>query len=202
LFSTLDFGDWTLSTRVSEIPLRSGGGKLMLERVLMARRCRRRAAECMSLAETATPEERNGHLIVAEHYRALADAEERSVKTTLEERFPRMRTACQLLSHATTPCDVRCRLLSAEFSQPERLSARKSAWRLMPEKCRAASHRADRRQRMRIPLVRIPVFLYFALSLSLKIVWAARSDQVQLPSVADSPQAQHRLRRELAVGVL
>jgi hypothetical protein len=53
----------------------------------------------------------------------------------------------------------------------------------------------------RTALVRIPVFLHFALSLSLKIVWAARSDQVQLPSVADSPRARHRLRRELAVEV-
>jgi hypothetical protein len=40
-----------------------------------------------------TAEERSGHLIVAEHYSALADAAERSVKDTLEERFPHMRTA-------------------------------------------------------------------------------------------------------------
>jgi hypothetical protein len=65
-----------------------------------------------------------------------------------------------------------------------------------------ASRRADRHQTMRIPPVRIPVFLYFALSLSLKIVWVARSDKVQLPSAADSPRAQHRLRRELAVEVI
>jgi hypothetical protein len=66
----------------------------MLERVLMARRCRKRAAEWKKLAETAmTAEERSGHLVVAEHYSALAEAAERSVKVTLEERFPRMRTA-------------------------------------------------------------------------------------------------------------
>ena len=66
----------------------------MLERVLMARRCRKREAEWRNLAETAmTPEERHGHLIVAAHYSALAEAAERSVKATLEERFPRMRTA-------------------------------------------------------------------------------------------------------------
>jgi hypothetical protein len=47
------------------------------ERVLMARRCRKRAAEWMKLAETAImAEERNGHLIVAEHYSALAEAAE------------------------------------------------------------------------------------------------------------------------------
>jgi hypothetical protein len=68
-------------------------------------------------------------------------------------------------------------------------------------KYRGASRRADRRQRRRIPLIRIRVFLHFALSLSLKIVWVARSDKVQLPSVADSQRAQHRLRRELAVEV-
>ena len=68
--------------------------RLMFDRVLMARRCRKRAAEYKSLAETAmTAEERGGHLIVAEHYNALAEAAERSVKATLEERFPRMRTA-------------------------------------------------------------------------------------------------------------
>jgi hypothetical protein len=38
-------------------------------------------------------EERSGHPVVAEHYNALAEAAERSVKATLEERFPRMRTA-------------------------------------------------------------------------------------------------------------
>ena len=65
-------------------------------------------------------------------------------------------------------------------------------------KYRGASRRADRHQRMRIPPFRIPGFLYFALSLSLKIVWMARSDQVQLPSVAHSPRAQHRLRRDRA----
>jgi hypothetical protein len=68
-------------------------------------------------------------------------------------------------------------------------------------KYRGARRRADRHQRMRIPLVRIPVFLQFVVTLSLKIVWVARSDQVQLPLVADSPRALHRLRRELAVGV-
>jgi hypothetical protein len=70
------------------------GGGVIFERVLMARRCRKRAAEWKNLAETAmTAEERSGHLIVAEHYSALADAAERSVKDTLEERFPHMRTA-------------------------------------------------------------------------------------------------------------
>ena len=67
---------------------------MIFERVLMVRRCRKRAAEWKSLAETAmTAEVRSGHLIVAEHYSALAEAAERSVKATLEERFPRMRTA-------------------------------------------------------------------------------------------------------------
>jgi len=60
----------------------------------MARRCRKRAAECKNLAETPkTADERSGHLVVAEHYSALAEAAKRSVKATLEERFPRMRTA-------------------------------------------------------------------------------------------------------------
>src|SRR5580704_4211541 len=53
-----------------------------------------------------------------------------------------------------------------------------------------------------LALVRIPVFLDFLVSLSLKIVWAARSDQVQLPSMADRPRARHLLRLKLAVEVL
>ena len=69
------------------------------------------------------------------------------------------------------------------------------------EKYRGASRRADRHQRMRIPLVSIAVFLRFVVTLSLKIVWVVRSDQVQLPSAADSPQAQRRLRPELVVEV-
>jgi hypothetical protein len=65
------------------------GGGVIFERVLMARRCRKRAAECKNLAETAlTAEERSGHLIVAEHYSAVAEAAERSVKATLEAHFP------------------------------------------------------------------------------------------------------------------
>jgi hypothetical protein len=71
-----------------------GGNGVIFERVLMAKRCRKRAAESNNLAETAvTAEERSGHLIVAEHYSTLAEATERSIKAALEERFPRMRTA-------------------------------------------------------------------------------------------------------------
>lgn len=66
----------------------------MFERVLMARRCRKRAAEWKCSAATAiTAEERSRHLVVAEHYSTLAEAAERSVKATLEDRFPRLRTA-------------------------------------------------------------------------------------------------------------
>ena len=66
----------------------------MLERVLLARRCRKRAAEWKNLAETAmTAAERSGHLIVAEHYNAVAETAERAVKATLEERFPHPRPA-------------------------------------------------------------------------------------------------------------
>jgi hypothetical protein len=61
-------------------------------RVLMARRCRKRAAEWLCLAETAhTAAERSRHLIGAEHYSTLADAAERSVK---DERFLHPRPAC------------------------------------------------------------------------------------------------------------
>ena len=119
----------------------------------------------------------------------------------MPRRFPNRRELCQAAKR--TAADIEGHSEAAKFGQPRRLSARKSAWRLTPEKYRGASHRADRHPKdqngdFRIP----PVFLHFALSLSLKIVWVARSDQVQLPSVADSPQAQHRLRRELAVEVL
>jgi hypothetical protein len=89
-----------------------------------------------------------------------------------------------------------------EHGQPGRLSMREIDVATDAEKYRGANRRGDRHQRMRIPLVRSLVFLYFALSLSLKIVWVARSDQVRLPSAADSPRAQHRLRRALAVEVL
>ena len=62
---------------------------VIFERVLMARRCRKRAAEYKNFADTAmTAEERSGHLIVAEHYSALAEATERSIKAALEEHFP------------------------------------------------------------------------------------------------------------------
>ena len=73
----------------------------MLERVLMARRCRKRAAEWKKLAETAlTAEEQRDHLIVAEHYNTLAEAAERSVKATLEERFPHPKSPAPLrLNH-------------------------------------------------------------------------------------------------------
>jgi hypothetical protein len=71
-----------------------GGGSLIFERVLMARRCRKRAAECKNLAESATTAaERSGHLIVAEHYSALAETAERAVKAALEERFPHPKPA-------------------------------------------------------------------------------------------------------------
>jgi hypothetical protein len=62
---------------------------MMLERVLMARSCRKRAAEWKKLAETAvTNQESVNHLSIAEHYSALAEAAERSVKAELEKRFP------------------------------------------------------------------------------------------------------------------
>ena len=65
-----------------------GGNGVIFERVLMAKRCRKRAAEWINLAETAVmAEERRGHLIVAEHYSALAEATERSIKAALEENF-------------------------------------------------------------------------------------------------------------------
>jgi hypothetical protein len=71
-----------------------GADSVIFERVLMARRCRKRAAERKNLAETAlTAAERSGHLIIAEHYNAVAETAERAVKATLEERFPHMRTA-------------------------------------------------------------------------------------------------------------
>jgi hypothetical protein len=79
---------------VNGIPAEGTADWLMLEGVIMALRCRKCAAEYKNLAETAvTAEERSGHLVVAEHYSALAEAAERSVKATLETRFPRMRTA-------------------------------------------------------------------------------------------------------------
>jgi hypothetical protein len=66
----------------------------MFECVLTARRCWKRAAEWKSRAETAiTAEERRRHRMVADHYSALAQSAERSVKAALEERFPRMMTA-------------------------------------------------------------------------------------------------------------
>ena len=55
---------------------------------------KKRAAEWKNLAETAiTAKERANDLIIAEHYNVSAEAAERSVKATLEERFARMRTA-------------------------------------------------------------------------------------------------------------
>jgi hypothetical protein len=122
----------------------------------------------------------------------------RSKKTTSLELRGTKR--CQVAKRAAT--DIEGHSAAAQFSQPGRLNVRKSMWRLTPEKYRGASRRADRHQRMRIPPVSIAVFLHFVVTPSLKIVWVARSDQVQLPSAADSPQAQHRLRRELAVEVL
>jgi hypothetical protein len=69
-------------------------GSLMLERVFTARRCWKRAAEWKSRAETAVvAEERRRHLMVADHYTALAQSAERSMKAALKERFPRMMTA-------------------------------------------------------------------------------------------------------------
>jgi hypothetical protein len=66
----------------------------MFECVFTARRCLKRAAEWKNCAETAiTAEERRRHLIVADHYSALAHSAERSMKAALEERFPRMMTA-------------------------------------------------------------------------------------------------------------
>ena len=66
----------------------------MLECVFTARRCWKRAAECKNRAETAiTAEERRRHLMVAEHFSALAQSAERSMKAALEKRFPRMLTA-------------------------------------------------------------------------------------------------------------
>jgi hypothetical protein len=71
-----------------------GAGSLMFERVLMVRRCRKRAAEWNNRAEAAiTAEERCGHLMVADHYRALAESAERSLHAAWERRFPRMLTA-------------------------------------------------------------------------------------------------------------
>jgi hypothetical protein len=66
----------------------------MLECVFMARRCWKRAAEWKNRAETAiTAEEQRRHLIVADHYSALAQSAEGSMKAALVERFPRMLTA-------------------------------------------------------------------------------------------------------------
>jgi hypothetical protein len=46
----------------------------MFERVLMAQRCRKRAAEWNNRAEAAiTTDDRCRHLVVADHYRALAE---------------------------------------------------------------------------------------------------------------------------------
>jgi hypothetical protein len=67
----------------------AGADSVIFERVLMARRCRKRATECWNLAKTAaTAAERSGHLVVAKHYSALAETAERAVKGVLEERFP------------------------------------------------------------------------------------------------------------------
>jgi hypothetical protein len=83
----------TLLACVSVAPS-AGVGSLMFECVYMARRCRKRAAEWNNHAETAlTAEERCRHLMVAEHYRALAESAERSLNAAWEERFPRMLTA-------------------------------------------------------------------------------------------------------------
>jgi hypothetical protein len=66
----------------------------MFELVFMLRRCRKRAAEWKNRAETAvTAEERYRHLMVAEHYSALAERAERSMKAAWDERFPRMLSA-------------------------------------------------------------------------------------------------------------
>jgi hypothetical protein len=73
----------------------------MFELVFMLRRCRKRAAEWMSRAESAvTAEERYRHLMVAEHYSALADNAERSMKAAWLERFPGMQSAQANASHA------------------------------------------------------------------------------------------------------
>jgi hypothetical protein len=64
----------------------------MFELVLMARRCRKRATEWKSRADTAiTAEERFRHVVVAEHYSALAESAERSLNAAWDERFPRRR---------------------------------------------------------------------------------------------------------------
>ena len=61
----------------------------MLECVLTARHCWKRAEECKNCAETAlTAEGRRRHLMVADHYATLAQSAERSIKAALEERFP------------------------------------------------------------------------------------------------------------------
>jgi hypothetical protein len=66
----------------------------MLECVFMARRCWKRAAEWRNRAETAiTAAEQRRYFIVADHYSALAQSAERSMKAALVERFPRMLTA-------------------------------------------------------------------------------------------------------------
>jgi hypothetical protein len=66
----------------------------MLDCVFMAWRCWKRAAEWKNRAETAIKaEERRHHLMIADHYSALAQSAERSMKAALEERFPRMLTA-------------------------------------------------------------------------------------------------------------
>jgi hypothetical protein len=66
----------------------------MFELVFMLRRCRKRAAEWKDRAETAvTAEEQCRHLMIAEHYGALADNAERSMKAAWLERFPRMLSA-------------------------------------------------------------------------------------------------------------
>jgi hypothetical protein len=66
----------------------------MFERVLMAQRCRKRAAEWIDRAEAAiTADERCRALVVADHYRALAESAERSLHAAWERRFPRMLTA-------------------------------------------------------------------------------------------------------------
>lgn len=72
----------------------------MFERVLLARRCRKRAAEWKKLAETAdTNQESVNHLSIAEHYSVLAEAAERSVKAELEMRFPHVKP----VSYSTPP---------------------------------------------------------------------------------------------------
>jgi hypothetical protein len=45
------------------------------------------------LSEVCAARERNRHLMVAEHYRAVADSTERSMKAAWAERFPRMVSA-------------------------------------------------------------------------------------------------------------